>query len=256
MLTNMVNIFSLQGQNIIITGASSGIGRQCALTCRSQGANVFLLSRNAERLIDLKNEIGSTGCECYAIDLKRFGEYEGVIQDIVSRHGKITGFIHSAGIDVTIPVNSLKSDTIKEVFDINVFAFFELARVLSKNKYSGEYASYIAISSVMSFLAQKGKLAYCASKAALTNGVKVLALELANKNIRVNAVSPAIVKTTMLEELLSKIPPESIREIERLHPLGFGSSDDVANACVFLLSNGSRWVTGSNLIVDGGYSAQ
>ncbi len=255
-MTNIVNIFSLQGQNIIITGASSGIGRQCAATCRSQGANVFLLSRNAERLNELKNQIGPSGCECYAIDLKRFEEYEGVIQDIVSRYGKVTGFIHSAGIDVTIPVNSLKSETIKEVFDINVFAFFEFSRILSKNKYSCEHASYIAISSVMSFLAQKGKMAYCASKAALTNGVKVLALELANKNIRVNAVSPAIVKTAMVEELFSKIPQESIREIERLHPLGFGSPDDVANACVFLLSNASKWVTGSNLIVDGGYSIQ
>lgn len=251
-----MRIFSLQGQNIIITGASSGIGRQCAVTCRGLGANVFLLSRNGERLNELKSEIGPLGCEYYEIDIMDSGKYEGVIQDIVSRYGKITGFIHSAGIDVTIPAAALKSDTVKEVFDINVFAFFEFVKILSKNKYSCEYASYIAISSVMSFLAQKGKLAYCASKAALTNGVKVIALELANKKIRVNAISPAIVKTAMVQELFSKIPQENIREIERLHPLGFGSPEDVAYACVFLLSNESRWITGSNLILDGGYSAQ
>jgi NAD(P)-dependent dehydrogenase (short-subunit alcohol dehydrogenase family) len=251
-----MNQFSLQGRNIIITGASSGIGYQSAITCSMLGANVFLLARNEEKLIELKERITCSVCEYHVVDLRVYERYEPIVRDIVLKHGKISGLIHSAGIDATIPLSALKSENVNEVFNTNTFAFFEMVKILSKNKHHCENSSFVAVSSVMSFLGQKGKLAYCASKAALTNGIKVLALELAHKKIRVNAISPAIIKTPLVEQLFLKLADENIREIEKLHPLGFGDPSDVANACAFLLCDASRWVTGSNLIVDGGYSAQ
>lgn len=248
--------FSLSGQNIVITGASSGIGKQCALACSQMGANVFLIARDQERLSEVKQSIQGVTCAYYVLDLQAFDQYEGVIQEIVAQHGKISGFIHSAGVEATLPLNSMKISVLQSVFEVNTFSFFEMVRLISKKKYAAEHLSIVAISSVMSFLGQKGKLAYCASKAAINNGVRELALELVPKKIRVNAISPAIVKTPLVEELFSKMSPESKAEIEKAHPMGFGTTQDVANACVFLLSEASRWVTGTNLVVDGGYSAQ
>lgn len=254
----MNNPFSLTGQNIVVTGASSGIGKQCAISCGQMGANVFLIARNEERLQLVQEELVRLNVKCayYVLDLLDFAGYESVVKAIVADHGKISGFVHSAGMEATVPLNALKVDKMQDVFNCNTFSFFEMVRLLSKKKYASEQASFVAIASVMSFLGQKGKLAYCASKAALANGVKELALELANKNIRVNCVSPAVVNTPLIEELFSKLSPENKLEIEKLHPLGFGEVEDVANACVFLLSSASKWTTGSNLIIDGGYSIQ
>jgi NAD(P)-dependent dehydrogenase (short-subunit alcohol dehydrogenase family) len=135
-----------------------------------------------------------------------------------------------------------------------LIAGFELAKILSKKKYSHEQgSSFVFISSVMGILGQKGKVGYCCSKGAVITGCKAMALELAPKNIRVNCVLPGVVKTEMTEKLFKIIPQESKDNIIAMHPLGLGTPDDIANACVFLLSDASRWVTGANLLVDGGY---
>jgi len=143
------------------------------------------------------------------------------------------------------------------MFATNVISGFELARMISKKKYLDENgASFVFISSVIGTLGQPGKIAYCSSKGALISGAKAMALELARKNIRVNCILPGHVKTEMANRLFENISEKSKKEIMDMHPLGLGIPEDIANASAFLLSDASRWITGTILIVDGGYSAR
>lgn len=252
----MTTPFSLNGMNVLITGGSSGIGRQCAISCSNMGADVILIARDEERLQQTLSQLSDGDHAYYVMDLLDFEKYVDMITSIVKRHGKISGFIHSAGVDSTVPLSASKPDVIDEVFRINALACFELIRLLSKKKNVGKNASFIGMASVMATRTQKGVMPYCASKAALLNGLKSLALELAPKNIRVNTVSPAIVETELVAHLFSTMSDQNIEKIKSKHPLGFGSPIDVANLCVYLLSPAARWSTGTDYIIDGGYTAQ
>ena len=151
----------------------------------------------------------------------------------------------------------MNPDIFSDIFNVNVIAGFEFAKHLSNKKYmDSQGASFIFISSVMGFLGESGRIGYSSSKAAIIGGVKSMALELARKKIRVNSVSPAMVKTKMLEEMFDTLLNDTVEKIITKHPLGIGNIEDVSNACAFLLSDLSKWITGTNLIVDGGYSAQ
>jgi NAD(P)-dependent dehydrogenase (short-subunit alcohol dehydrogenase family) len=248
--------FSLTDKNIIITGASSGIGRQCAISCSKMGANIILVSRNKERLNETLSFLEGNNHLVFAIDVTDYNKIEPIINDAVTQLGKINGFIHSAGIEMTLPLNLLNSSKLEDIYSINVIAAFNIARILSKKIYIGENASFVMISSVMAQYGQSGKIGYCSSKGALISGAKAMAIELARKQIRVNSILPGIVRSEMSEKLLSTLSEEGVHEIEKMHPLGIGSVSDVANACIYLLSDASTWVTGTNLIVDGGYSAK
>ena len=248
--------FSLKGKNIIITGASSGIGRTCAISCSKMGANVILVARNKERLNSLFAKLEKGYHLNYCLDVTKYDQIEPLISDAVCKVGKISGFIHSAGLELTMPLKMLKPKHYEETFAVNVFSGFEFIKILTRKKYLGENASFIIISSIMGLLGQKGISVYSSSKGAIVNGIKSLALELADKYIRVNSIAPAIVKTEMTQNLFSKMSENNMKEIEKMHPLGFGETEDVANACIYLLSDASKWITGTNLIIDGGYSAQ
>jgi len=252
----MNELFSLKGKNIIITGASSGIGRQCAISCSKMGAIVVLISRNKERLNETYNNLEGNNHLIYSIDITEYDKIESTISEAVTQLGKIHGFIHSAGIEMTIPINILSTTKFEKIFSINVISAFNIARILSKKNNIGKNTSFVLISSIMAQLGQSGKIGYCSSKGALTSGAKAMAIELANKNIRVNSILPGLVKSEMSKKLFDIITDDAKIEIERMHPLGIGSVNDVANACLFLLSDASRWITGTNLIVDGGYSAK
>lgn len=253
----MFDNFKLQDKTIVITGASSGIGRQCAITCAKMGANVIILGRNEIELNKTKG-LCPSDVEVFSacIDITDYSGLEGVIKEAVSIFGKIDGFIHSAGIGMTKPLKLLKLIDYELVMKVNVFSAFELVKILSKKKYLKETgASYILISSVMGLLGDIGNVAYCSSKGALLSAGKAAALELASKKIRVNCVLPGVVETEMAKELFETISPEAKEALLSTHPLGFGSPVDVANSCVFLLSDASRWITGTNFVVDGGYSS-
>lgn len=142
------------------------------------------------------------------------------------------------------------------MFDINVFSGIEMTKIITKKKFcDNEGVSIVFIASIMSVLGQPGKVAYSSSKSALIAMSKSMALELAPRGIRVNCISPAMVKTPLSEKMFLELPESTKVNIERMHPLGIGEPDDIANAVVYLLSNASNWVTGTNLIIDGGYSA-
>jgi NAD(P)-dependent dehydrogenase (short-subunit alcohol dehydrogenase family) len=164
--------------------------------------------------------------------------------------------VHSAGIERTMPIKASTPEVFKEMFEINVFAGFEIARILSrKNIVDPMGASFIFLSSVKGKLGDPGKVAYCSSKSALLAGVRAMALELAGKKIRCNCVLPGIVTTPMTEKLFESIPPETKQKIIDMHPLGLGSPEDVANLISFLMSDQASWITGSEYVIDGGYSA-
>ena len=253
----MDSIFDLDHKNIIVTGASSGIGRQCAITFSQLGANVILIARNKERLKEAFSKLEKRNHLIIPQDITKYIELEEVIDNTVHKVGKISGFVHSAGIEMTLPLRNMQSSYYEEIFSVNVIAGFELARIISKKKYiNKEGASFVFISSVMGMLGQAGKVGYCSSKGALISGAKAMALELAKKNIRVNCILPGVVETEMSNEMFNNLSEESKKTIIEMHPLGLGKPEDIANACAFLLSDASRWITGTNLIVDGGYSAK
>jgi NAD(P)-dependent dehydrogenase (short-subunit alcohol dehydrogenase family) len=174
----------------------------------------------------------------------------------VSKLGKVDGFIHSAGIDMTKPVKIMTATDYETLFAINVISGFEVAKILSKNRYlSSNGGSFIYISSVMGILGEPGKVGYSATKGALISGVKSLALELISKKIRVNCLLPGIVETEMVKNLFESLLDDARQAIIKKHPLGLGTPEDIAYCCAFLLSDISRWITGSSITIDGGYSA-
>jgi len=253
----MDSIFDLKNKNIIVTGASSGIGKQCAITFSQLGANVILIARNKERLKDTYNKLEKGNHLIISQDIIKYEKLEEVVNTAVNKLGRISGFVHSAGIEMTLPLRNIQPSYYEEIFSVNVIAGFELAKIISKKKYlDGDGASFIFISSVMGILGQPGKVAYCSSKGALISGARAMALELEKKNIRVNCILPGVVETEMSNKMFENLPEESKKSIIDMHPLGLGKSEDIANACTFLLSDASRWITGTNLIVDGGYSAR
>lgn len=253
----MHNPFSLQNKVILITGASSGIGKQCAISCSQMGATIVLLARDITRLEQTFTEMAPGNHLYYSEDLTEFDKLEGIVADSVNKVGKFSGFIHAAGVELTMPLSNTTTSDFQRIFSLNCIAGFELTKILSKKKYSQPGLSLVLISSIAGCIGNGALSAYSASKGALIAATKSIAIELATKGYRINSVSPGHVKDTkMSNEKALKMSDEVLNTIELSHPLGLGDVYDVANACVYLLSDAAKWVTGINLIVDGGYCAK
>lgn len=248
---------NLKGKNILISGASSGIGAACCKICSDAGANLIMLGRDQGRLDQILGSLPGNRNITLSIDLVNPDEIETRIEKILNEYVEINGFIHSAGTDSSVPLHMLRPKDYQSLFAVNAVSGFEIARLLSKKRYCPENgASYIFIASVMGMVGEMARTAYSSSKGALIAGCRSMALELAPKWIRVNCVSPAVVKTRLLDELFSRLPEDSVKNIESKHPLGIGLPQDIAGACLFLLSDYARWITGTNLVIDGGYSCR
>ncbi len=246
--------FSLAGKKILITGASSGIGRQCAIDCSKMGATVVLIGRDEKRLNETLNHMEGNNHIVCPLDLNQLENIKPLVQDIVSHTGSLDGFIHSAGIEKTLPVKSLKPSDYEDLFRINTLSGFEFVRYFGSSKNFNQGGSIVLISSITSLVGRIGVSAYAASKGAIVSAVKTMALELAKRHIRINAVSPGTVLTPLMQKYLSQITEEEKQKRVDGFPLGLGEPEDVSNACIYLLSDASRWVTGQNLVVDGGYT--
>lgn len=252
-----MNQFSLKDKNILITGASSGIGRSCSVECSKSGASLILIARNEDELQKTVSMLTpETKVETIIADIAQCENLEELIAQKVSEMGKISGFIHCAGVEKTLPLKKHTPQLYHDIFAVNVIAGFEIAKILSLKKYKTETSSFVFISSVAGMVGEIGKAAYSSSKGAVISGARSMAMELSRSNVRVNSISPAMVNTPILEKMFENIGEEAAEEILKKHPLGIGKPEDVANACIFLLSDAARWITGSNLVVDGGYSAQ
>jgi NAD(P)-dependent dehydrogenase (short-subunit alcohol dehydrogenase family) len=189
--------YSLTEKKIVITGASSGIGRQCAILFSQFGAQVIIVGRNKERLSETFNNLKSGQHIQIQADITNYDFTEKIIKDIFSKCGKIDGFVHSAGIELSYPLNNMSPALYEKVFSVNLIAGFEWAKQLSKTKYiSPNGASFVFISSIMSQVGNASIVAYSASKGALVSGAKSMAIELAPKKIRVNSISPGYLDDT------------------------------------------------------------
>jgi len=255
----MIGIMNrLQNKNILITGASSGIGKECAFRCYEEGAKVHLLGRNERSLKEIYAQLNDNNNSISILDLQYFERYQNIIESIVTKHGKIDGFIHSAGYQIVLPISAMNYQMYLDIFSVNTISAFEFIRLLSKKNYSNlSGMSIVLIASIMSVLADTALTAYCASKSALVGGAKALALELANKGIRINFISPGtLADTAMTDNLKKQISEEEFHRIEQEYPMGLGSTKDISSLCLFLLSDESKWITGQNIIVDGGLSVR
>jgi len=246
----------LENKNILITGASSGIGRECAIRCYKEGAKVHLLGRNENSLKEIYSRLNDENNSYHILDLRDFDRYQSIIEDIVDKYGKIDGFIHSAGYQITLPISAMDYKQYIDILEVNTISAFEFIKIITQKKYGNlKGMSIVLIASIMSIVADVALTAYCASKAALVGGAKALALELASKGIRVNCISPGTLSdTAMTENLKKQLSEEEFHKIENKYPLGLGITKDVSALCMFLLSDESEWITGQNLIVDGGLS--
>lgn len=254
----MENIFSLKGKNIMITGASSGIGRACAIECGRVGGKVYLLGRDEERLEETRQMMSDMNLhKCVSVELTDYSAVDSFMKSLENDGVVINGLVHSAGISTTLPLRVFKPEKLDPFIHVNVTAGVYLAKWITRKKMVPETGSSIVfLSSVMGSVGETGKFIYSITKGAVTSASRSLAIELANKKIRVNTISPGVVETPMSESAVYSRSEDERSRIQELHPLGLGSPEDVAYATVYLLSDASRWVTGSNLFVDGGYTAR
>lgn len=252
-----MNPFSLSGKHIVISGASSGIGRQCAINCAEMGARISLLGRNIERLEQTLFLMKGGGHNLYSIDLISEEDIKSVVSQIVISSGRIDGLLNVAGISTTLLMKSVNCNKLDEFFRNNVYSAYILTREVCKTgNFSTDGGSIVFFSSVMGSYGETGKSLYAMTKGALQSASRSLSCELASKKIRVNTISPGVVITPINEYLPHIADPVKREALEKSHLLGLGNVDDIANACIYLLSDASRWITGINLYVDGGYSVR
>lgn len=252
----MKNPMDLSGKNILVTGASSGIGKGIAIYLSKVGANIIMAARNEEKLKETYNELEPGNHSYYLIDLNNLDEIEGMIDKICSDGRKLNGIVHSAGISSTIPIQYIKLDTLKSIMSVNFYSFIELVKHFSKRKYNDNGGSIVAISSISSKVGARGLAAYCASKGALDSAIRPIALELAAKNIRINSIAPGMIKSQIYDGLIELVNNKDFEtDLKKRQIMGLGKPEDVASAAAFLLSDASKFITGTSIIVDGGYLA-
>ncbi|MCQ4814656.1 SDR family NAD(P)-dependent oxidoreductase [Cloacibacillus evryensis] len=252
----MINPMDMTGKTIIVTGASSGIGRATAIQISQLGGTAILVARDSHRLEQTISKLNHGNHKYYSFDLLNHAGIDSLIKRIVTENGEINGLAYCAGIGNRCPSRMLKPEKLLEMLKINSVSFVEAARVLSSTRYRSETASFVCISSVASIKGEKGLLAYSMSKGALNSAIRVMAKEFGPYGIRVNAVLPSWIKTEMAESIFENYGKgEFDKEMDSVQYLGMGSPIDIANAIVFLLSDAAKFITGTELIIDGGYTS-
>ena len=251
----MTNPMELTGQTILVTGASSGIGRETARLISQLGARLVLVGRNAERLSETLRSLDGEGHKAELFDLSFADEIPRWLKCISASTGPLHGLVHSAGIHKLRPLRVLSSQTFEDVMRINAGAAIALAKGFRQKGVCAPGGSIVFLSSVAGLTGQAGVAAYAASKGAIVALTRALAVELAEEHVRVNCVAPGVVTTGTGQGLLGMLTAEQGASLEAMHLLGLGCARDVAYAVVFLLAETARWITGTVLVVDGGYTA-
>ena len=241
------NPFSLEGKTILVTGASSGIGQATAIECSRMGARVVITGRNVERLQETFNQLEGEGHLQIAADLNN----ENEIAQLVEQCPVLNGLVNNAGRGKSKPINFIGMQDLQDVYQTNLFGVALLTKMLLKKKKIEKGGSIVFTASISAYMTAAGLAIYASSKAAVTAYMRTCALELGSKGIRANAVLPGMVETKLINA--GTYTDEDKQNDLAFYPLGrYGRPEDIAQAMVFLLSDASSWMTGSELVIDGG----
>jgi NAD(P)-dependent dehydrogenase (short-subunit alcohol dehydrogenase family) len=241
----MYNPFNLEGKTVLVTGASSGLGQEIAVQCSNAGASIIITGRNISRLEETEKMLVGKGHQIIAADIS---DSEG-IEYLINHLPILNGVVHCAGILKRLPLKFISDSNLNELMRINFFAPAVLTQQLYKKKLLSNESSLVFISSVASSFASLGNIMYMSSKGALNSFVKGIAFELSSSGIRANAIQPGMVKT----HLTAAIPDDEIAKDIARYPLGrYGLPEEIAYSAIYLLSDATKWMTGSILTIDGG----
>lgn len=246
----MQNPFTLEGKTILITGASSGIGKAVAQECAAAGATCILTARNEERLSKTLSSLDGEGHQYMLADLSQSESIEAVVEQLP----KLDGVVSCAGIVETKMLKFTEEDDLLRLFNTNAFSSIRLIRTLVQQKKLKKEASIVIISSISGVkCGYLGGSIYGATKGALEGFTKATALELAPQKIRVNTITPGMVETSLLKD--SEIDSELLEADKQKYPLKrYGNPEEVGYSAVYLLSDATKWMTGTSLLIDGGYT--
>lgn len=246
----MYNPFSLEGKTILITGASSGIGKATAIECSKMGATIIALGRNRERLQETFDQLESVGCQQFALDLTDSEEVRALIDNLP----KLDGVVNAAGIASTTLFQFATPEKIRGIFDVNFFAPVEFTRLLLKKKLVNKGGSIVFFSSVDGPLnVHIGNSTYSATKSAIASVARGMAVELAAKGIRVNYLMPGQTETPLIHG--ESITQEQLEQDMKSYPMGrYGRPEEIAYGAIYFLSDASSFTTGAGLVIDGGFT--
>ncbi len=242
----MYNPFSLEGKTILVTGASSGIGKATAIECSKQGASVILLGRNLERLTQAKEECEGTQHSVIQFDLSDIDAISKLLEMIPV----LDGIVHSAGVNTKYLVKNVSREKIDELLHTNFYAPALITQLILKNKKFSKNASMVFVSSISASYGSVSNSLYASSKGAMNSFVRCLAMEIAPRGMRANVIQPGVIETPILKAYAMT---DELQDFKTSCPLGHpGEPKDIAFGCVYLLSDASKFTTGSIMTIDGG----
>lgn len=245
----MYNPFSLEGKTILITGASSGIGRATAIECSKLGARCVITGRNTERLQETLEMMDGSNHVQIVANLTNAESMEQLVAELP----ELDGLVNNAGIGYNKPMAFIKQSDLDAMFDTNTFAPVMLTKLIAKKKKLNKGASIVFTSSIAAMRETMGNAVYSMTKSAITSFAKTCALELGDKGIRVNSVHPGMVETKLIHDgAVSEVDLQN--DMQNNYPLKrYGRPDEIAWAIIYLLSDATAWVTGSQIVIDGGF---
>ena len=249
----MINPLDLTGKQVLVTGATGGIGRETAIQLSRLGARVVACGRNEERLKQTFEMLDGEGHAKYIVDLSDIDSLENIVKQISEDCGIFQGYAHCAGAAEMRPLKMTKKKNIVEMMNPNFFSFVEIVRCITmKNRFSDE-GSIVAVSSTASIQGKQSKICYSSSKAALDGAIRCMVCDLKKKKIRVNSVMPCWVDTGLYRGYLNRYPDTfEVQEIKEKQYMGVTEPIEVANTVAFLLSDAAKTITGTSILIDGG----
>lgn len=251
----MYNPFSLENKTILVTGASSGIGRATAVECAKLGASVIISGRNVDRLKAVYDELDYSLGQTHQMIIADLSTEDGV-SELVSQLPLLDGVSSNAGLPMTLLIKFIKQETLQEILNINTFSHVNLAKLLFKKKKLNTGASYVFTASIggtTSF--GPGNSVYGMSKAAINSFMRFCAIEFSTRMIRCNCVSPGMILTPMTQDSSTFTKEDYEKDAEKYLLKRYGRPEEVARTIIFLLSDASSFITGDTILVDGGFTA-
>ena len=242
-------------KKILITGATSGIGYESVKHLSKIGADLILTGRSSEKLHKIKSSLDNNKVLIIPKDLSEKNSGSYLIESLPKEWLPLNGLFHAAGNILLKPLSFSSREDFDNLVQISLHTILEMSKYISKKKYFEHGSSIVLMSSIASILGATGLGYYSATKSSINSICKSMAIELANKGIRVNAILAGAVETNMHKEITESLSNEFVEKYESKHLLGFGKAEDIANMVSFLLSPASKWITGTSIVVDGGFSA-